>query len=140
MLPHLLAAGLAGAECCLASRPVGVGLASFLVLVAGYYLVVALDPLATIPAGSGVGEEAAAELAKAEQQRKAKAQSWILTSASSLVMTLGALPFVYDLVTSGWDVARVQRRAELAQGLSAFFVAYLVAVRVRLAVPAESCR
>lgn len=63
-----------------------------------------------------------------DRSRRTKMNSWIITACASLVMTLGALPFLYDLLSSGFDVAAVGRRDAYSQGLCAFFIAYLVAV------------
>lgn len=62
------------------------------------------------------------------ESKNARKRSWIITGASSALMTLGSLPFVWDFVRGGMDVAKVGRREELAQGLTAFFLAYLAVV------------
>lgn len=64
----------------------------------------------------------------ADAKKAAKARAWVLTAGSSFVMTLASLPFLADFVRHAGDVAKVQRREELARALSAFFVAYLVLV------------
>jgi hypothetical protein len=141
------------------------GLFSFMALVSIYYTVVFLDlftppglvkvgPRCTMEAEeqgsnrvkddknetliqSGENEAEVEQRIRKERIRKTKMNSWIITSCSSLVMTLGALPFLYDLLASGFDVAAVGRRDVYAQGLCAFFIAYLVAVRPR---PSKSLR
>lgn len=62
------------------------------------------------------------------ESKNARKRSWILTGASSAIMTGGSLPFVWDFVRGGMDVGRVGRRDDLAQGLTAFFLAYLAVV------------
>jgi hypothetical protein len=54
-----------------------------------------------------------------------KKRSWILTGSVALVMTSASLPFVWDLMSSGLDVGSVRKREALAQGVTAFFMAYL---------------
>lgn len=51
-----------------------------------------------------------------------------MTGSAALVMTLGSIPFVSDLVLSGFDVAAIERREPLSQALACFFAAYLAAV------------
>lgn len=65
---------------------------------------------------------------KAEELRKEKIRSWIVTTMSSFIMTVSSIPFCYDLLTSGFDVARIQSRDALSQGMTAFFMAYLLSV------------
>jgi len=60
-----------------------------------------------------------------EKLRALRFRSWIVTACSSFVMTFASLPFLWDLVVGGWDVALVGRRDQLAQALVSFFVAYL---------------
>lgn len=59
-------------------------------------------------------------------RRKAKTRSWIITATSSAVMTVGSVPFVWDLVCALGDVAMVRRREWLSEGLTSFFLAYLL--------------
>ncbi|KAL8279361.1 hypothetical protein RQP46_008173 [Phenoliferia psychrophenolica] len=58
--------------------------------------------------------------------KAAKARAWVLTAVSSLVMTLCSLPFVSDFVRHGGDVAKIERREDLARATGSFFVAYLI--------------
>lgn len=43
-------------------------------------------------------------------------------------MTVGSLPFVWDLCRAGGDVAGVGRREWLSQGIGSMFTSYLIAV------------
>ena len=52
-------------------------------------------------------------------------RSWILTGVAAFVMTVGSVPFVWDLVRSGMDVGAVKPRPMISTGLVAFFLAYL---------------
>lgn len=61
-----------------------------------------------------------------------KMRSWILTGTVALGMSVGSLPFTWDLLSSGLDVAKVQQRSAVSQGLVAFFMAYLNLVSRRL--------
>ncbi|KIY73189.1 hypothetical protein CYLTODRAFT_342752 [Cylindrobasidium torrendii FP15055 ss-10] len=55
-----------------------------------------------------------------------KQLSWILTVASSLVMTLSSLPFIYDLSVAGGRVSSVRVRQDFASTMLRFFQAYLL--------------
>lgn len=66
-------------------------------------------------------------------RRKAKTRSWIITATSSAVMTVGSVPFVWDLVCALGDVAMVRRREWLSEGLTSFFLAYLLVVSLGFA-------
>ena len=57
--------------------------------------------------------------------KAARRRSWILTGAASFVVTLSSLPFLFDFVTSGFDVARVGRRERLSEAVIGSFLAYL---------------
>ncbi|ORY88299.1 hypothetical protein BCR35DRAFT_301829 [Leucosporidium creatinivorum] len=62
---------------------------------------------------------------KQQKIKQVKMRSWILTGTAALIMTLGSIPFTWDLLKSGLDVAKVQQRSYVSQGLVAFFMAYL---------------
>ncbi|KAM0749574.1 hypothetical protein T439DRAFT_315845 [Meredithblackwellia eburnea MCA 4105] len=66
------------------------------------------------------------EREKQERKKIVRARAWVLTTLSSSVMTLAALPFLVDFLRFGLDVALVARREHLARAVSAFFVVYLV--------------
>ncbi|PWN53265.1 hypothetical protein IE53DRAFT_193053 [Violaceomyces palustris] len=56
-----------------------------------------------------------------------KKKCWILTTMASLVMCLASLPFLYDFVSSRFDVHMIRPRTKtLAEPLAAYFIAYLV--------------
>lgn len=55
-----------------------------------------------------------------------KQLSWILTVASSLVMTFASLPFVYDLLVARGRVSSVNIRQNFAATILRFFQAYLL--------------
>lgn len=58
---------------------------------------------------------------------KLKQRCWILTTLASLVMTIGSLPYLYDLFKGGFNFQALDKRTNsLSNPLSAFFVAYLV--------------
>ena len=57
--------------------------------------------------------------------KAARRRSWILTGAASLIVTLISLPYVFDFLASGFDVARVGRREELSEVVIGSFLAYL---------------
>jgi hypothetical protein len=59
---------------------------------------------------------------------KVKIRGWIVTGFSSGVMTVASTPFMYDLFKYGGDVAKIGRREALAEGLTSFFMAYLICV------------
>lgn len=58
--------------------------------------------------------------------KAAKRRSWVLTGASSLIVTLVSLPYLGDLLASGLDVARVGRRPVLSEVGIGSFLAYLL--------------
>ncbi|KAK4704102.1 hypothetical protein P7C70_g2105, partial [Phenoliferia sp. Uapishka_3] len=65
----------------------------------------------------------------ANSNKVVKARAWILTATSSFVMTVASLPFVWDFITHGVDVAKIGRREALARATTSFFTAYLVLVQ-----------
>lgn len=59
--------------------------------------------------------------------KKLKQRCWILTTVNGAVMTLVSLPYLVDLLGSGFDFHAVRPRTQwLAHPMSCFFVAYLV--------------
>ncbi|KAL1918659.1 uncharacterized protein VTP21DRAFT_2681 [Calcarisporiella thermophila] len=54
-----------------------------------------------------------------------KQQAWILTLISSLVMSIGSLPFLYALIAARLDVTHLPADSPFARGLVAFFESYL---------------
>ncbi|CEH12698.1 TRAM/LAG1/CLN8 homology domain [Ceraceosorus bombacis] len=63
---------------------------------------------------------------KGEGKDMLKKRAWILTTFNGLVMTLASLPFLFDLLLSGFDFHAVKHRRWLEEPASAFFVAYLL--------------
>ena len=57
--------------------------------------------------------------------KAARRRSWILTGAASLIVTLISLPYLFDFLASGFDVARVGRREALSEVVIGSFLAYL---------------
>lgn len=59
--------------------------------------------------------------------KKLKQRCWILTTMNGGIMTLVSLPYLCDLLGSGFDFHAIQTRTTwLAQPMSCFFVAYLI--------------
>lgn len=64
---------------------------------------------------------------KGESKEMLKKRCWILTTVASFVMCVASLPYLLDLITSGFDLQRLKPRTKtIAEPLAAFFVAYLV--------------
>lgn len=56
-----------------------------------------------------------------------KKRCWILTTLASFVMCAASLPYLVDLLSSGFDLQLLKPRTKtVAEPLAAFFVAYLV--------------
>ena len=112
----------------LGSSSTGLSRAECLATFAGAFLAfVGVYSLAasTLEFPLGAGKEGTRDTSAAE----GRARSWIITTAASAVTTCASLPFVWDLVRSGMDVAQVSPRARLADAVTTVFVAYLGAVR-----------
>jgi hypothetical protein len=61
------------------------------------------------------------------EPKKLKQRCWILTTVNGGVMTLVSIPYLVDLLGSGFDFHAIQTRTTwLAQPFSCFFVAYLI--------------
>lgn len=61
------------------------------------------------------------------EPKKLKQRSWILTTINAFVMTAVSLPFLWDLLSSGFDLHNVKHRDEwITKPFSCFFVAYLM--------------
>lgn len=53
-----------------------------------------------------------------------KKRAWILTTFNGFVTSLAALPFLWDLLSSGFDLHAIREREKFAQALCAFFIVY----------------
>ncbi|UZJ52307.1 hypothetical protein CBS101457_001627 [Exobasidium rhododendri] len=63
---------------------------------------------------------------KGAEPKKLKQRCWILTTVNGGVMTLVSIPYLVDLLGSGFDLHAVRARtAWLAHPMSCFFIAYL---------------
>lgn len=61
------------------------------------------------------------------EPKRIKQRSWILTTVNAFVMTAVSLPFLWDLLSSGFDLHNVKHRDEyITKPFSCFFVAYLL--------------
>lgn len=59
--------------------------------------------------------------------KKLKQRCWVLTTFNGFVMTSASLPYLYDLISSGFDLHAVKPRNQwLAEPLSCFFITYLL--------------
>lgn len=59
--------------------------------------------------------------------KKLKQRCWILTTVNAFVMTAVSLPYLWDLLSSGFDLHAVRHRDEwLTKPASCFFIAYLL--------------
>ncbi|GAA97274.1 uncharacterized protein L969DRAFT_100910 [Mixia osmundae IAM 14324] len=63
--------------------------------------------------------------ARQERKMKMRKRSWIITTLAAAITTAVSLVYVRDWLASGFDVARVHRRAALSDTLTTFFSAYL---------------
>lgn len=64
---------------------------------------------------------------KGDSKDMLKKRCWILTTVASFVMCVASLPYLYDLVLSGFDLHALRPRTKtVAEPLAAFFVAYLL--------------
>ncbi|KAM0786864.1 hypothetical protein ACM66B_002289 [Microbotryomycetes sp. NB124-2] len=70
-------------------------------------------------------DEAEAINVQNELRQQAKKRSWILTGTAALVSSICSTPFLFDLVSSGLDVAQVKERSNLSRAVVMFFMAYL---------------
>ncbi|CAO1620212.1 unnamed protein product [Parajaminaea phylloscopi] len=61
-----------------------------------------------------------------EEPAQLKKRAWILTTFNGLVTSLAALPFLWDLFSSGFDLHAIEFRRPFTHSICAFFVAYLL--------------
>lgn len=56
-----------------------------------------------------------------------KKRAWILTTVNAFVMTAASIPFLVELLWSGFDLHAVKPRTkDIVEPMSCFFVAYLL--------------
>ena len=64
---------------------------------------------------------------KGDSKDMLKKRCWILTTMASFVMCAASLPFLVDLISSGFDMHAVHPRTKtISEPLAAYFVAYLI--------------